>query len=201
MRRTDDKFGLVQSTTEPLLANTMAVVLFLAAIYSILVIWDINITGLVASAGIIGLALSFAAQDTLSNLFAGVAILSDRPYQIGDFIILDTGERGEVTRIGLRSTRLLTLDDVEVSVPNGVMGATKIINEAGGPTDRYRIRTAVGVAYGSDVDQVVEILRGVAVDHPRTLTSPRPRIRFISFGDSSLDFEVLAWIQKHETSR
>ena len=196
MRRTEGQVGLVQQTTEPLLANAMAVVLFMVAVYSILVIWDINITGLVASAGIVGLALSFAAQDTLSNLFAGVAILSDRPYQIGDFIILDTGERGEVTRIGLRSTRLLTLDDVEVSIPNGVMGATKIINEAGGPTDRYRIRTGVGVAYGSDVDAVVEILTEVAVDHPRTLATPHPRIRFVQFGDSSLDFEVLSWIEK-----
>ena len=196
MRRKDGEVGLVQQTTEPLLANAMAIVLFMVAVYSILVIWDINITGLVASAGIVGLALSFAAQDTLSNLFAGVAILSDRPYQIGDFIILDTGERGEVTRIGLRSTRLITLDDVEVSIPNGVMGATKIINEAGGPTDRYRIRTTVGVAYGSDVDQVVEILNAVAVDHPRTLTSPKPKVRFVNFGDSSLGFEVLSWIAK-----
>lgn len=196
MKRQDDRFGLVQQTTEPLLANAMAVVMFMVAVYSILVIWDINITGLVASAGIVGLALSFAAQDTLSNLFAGVAILSDRPYQIGDFIILDTGERGEVTRIGLRSTSLLTLDDVEISIPNGVMGATKIINEAGGPTDRYRIRTSVGVAYGSDVDDVVEILIRVAANHPRTLTTPAPRVRFTGFGDSSLDFDVLAWITK-----
>ena len=196
MRSNDDRFGIVQHTTEPLLANAIAVIFFIVAIYAILVIWDINITGLVASAGIVGLALSFAAQDTLSNLFAGVAILSDKPYQIGDFIILDTGERGEVTNIGLRSTRLVTLDDVEVSVPNGVMGATKIINEAGGPTDRYRIRTSVGVAYGSDVDQVVSILESVATSHPKTLTAPGPKIRFTAFGDSSLDFDLLCWISR-----
>jgi MscS family membrane protein len=196
MRTNADRFGMVQQTTEPLLANTVAVVFFFIAVYSILVIWDINITGLLASAGIVGLALSFAAQDTLSNLFAGVAILSDKPYQIGDFIILDTGERGEVTNIGLRSTRLLTLDDVEISIPNGVMGSTKIINEAGGPTDRYRIRTSVGVAYGSDVEQVVVILNDVAVNHSKTLTDPKPRIRFTAFGDSSLDFEVLCWIAR-----
>ena len=195
-QKDEARFDLVQQTTEPLLANAMAVVFFLGAVYSILIIWDINITGLVASAGIVGLALSFAAQDTLSNLFAGVAILSDRPYQIGDFIILDTGERGEVTRIGLRSTRLVTRDDVEVSIPNGVMGATKIINEAGGPPDRYRIRTGVGVAYGSDVDLVVEVLNGVAVAHPMTLVQPEPRVRFRAFGDSSLDFELLCWIER-----
>ena len=145
-------------------------------------IWDINVTGLVASAGIVGLALSFAAQDTLSNLFAGVAIMSDRPYELGDFIILDSGERGEVTKIGLRSTRLLTRDDVEISIPNGVMGATKIVNEAGGPPSRYRIRTQVGVAYGSDVDQVAEVLVSVAADHAKVLKSPEPRARFRAFG-------------------
>jgi MscS family membrane protein len=196
MQRSPDRFGLVQQSTEPLLSNAAAVVFFVVGVYSILVIWDINVTGLVASAGIVGLALSFAAQDTLSNLFAGVAILSDRPYEIGDFIILDSGERGEVTKIGLRSTRLLTRDDVEVSIPNGVMGATKIVNEAGGPPRRYRIGTAVGVAYGSDIDEVVEVLEDIAESHPKTLRIPEPRARFRTFGNSSLDFELLCWIER-----
>jgi len=196
MTRSPDRFGVVQQSTEPLLSNAAAVVLFIAGVYWILVIWDINVTGLVASAGIVGLALGFAAQDTLANLFAGVAILSDRPYELGDFIILDSGERGQVTKIGLRSTRLLTRDDVEVSIPNGVMGATKIVNEAGGPPRRYRIRTAVGVAYGSDIDEVVAVLTDIAESHPRTLPDPEPRVRFRTFGDSGLDFELLCWIER-----
>lgn len=141
------------------------------------------------------MARGFATQDTLSNLFAGVAILSNRPYEIGDFIILDSGERGEVTRIGLRSTRLLTRDDVEVSTPNGVMGATKIVNEAGGPP-QYRTRTSVGVAYGSEIDEVVAVLTEIAEGHPRTLAEPEPRARFRTFGDSSLGFELLCWIER-----
>lgn len=196
MRANQDRFAWVQPSTEPLLSNSVAVILFMIGAYIILLAWDVNITGLVASAGIIGLALSFAAQDTLSNLIAGVAILSDRPYQIGDFIILDTGERGKVTRIGLRSTRLLTRDDVEISIPNGVMGASKIVNEAGGPPRRYRIRTGVGVAYGSDIDRVSEIMQAIADRHPRTLPDPEPRVRFRNFGDSTLDFELLCWIER-----
>ncbi len=195
MTRSTDRFGIVQPTTEPLLSNAAAVIFFVVAVYAILVVWDINVTGLVASAGIVGLALSFAAQDTLSNLFAGVAILSDRPYEIGDFIILDSGERGEVTKIGLRSTRLLTRDDVEVSIPNGVMGATKIVNEAGGPS-RYRVKAAVGVAYGSNLDEVVEVLTEVAESQPKTLRFPEPRVRFQTFGGSSLDFELQCWIER-----
>lgn len=196
MKRQERSFRYVQHSTEPLLANVVAVVLFLAGVYAILVAWDINVTGLVASAGIVGLALSFAAQDTLSNLFAGVAILADRPYKIGDFIVLDSGERGQVTHIGLRSTRLLTRDDVEVSIPNGVMGHAKIINQAGGPPRRFRIRVAVGVAYGSDIDKVMEILNAIAADHPKVYSTPEPRVRFRRFGESSLDFELLCWIER-----
>jgi MscS family membrane protein len=196
MKRQERRFTFVQRSTAPLLNNAMAVMLFLAAVYAILVAWDINVTGLVASAGIVGLALSFAAQDTLSNLFAGIAIMADRPYQIGDYIILDTGERGEVTHIGLRSTRLLTRDDVEISIPNGVMGSAKIINEAGGPPRRYRVRIAIGVAYGSDVDKVMEVLLKIATDHAKTQTTPEPRVRFRQFGESSLDFELLCWIER-----
>lgn len=196
MRTNPSRFEIVQQTTEPLLSNAMAVLAFVVGAYSILVIWDINITGLVASAGIVGLALGFAAQDTLSNLFAGVAILSDRPYQIGDFIILDTGERGQVTRIGLRSTSLLTRDDVEISIPNAIMGSTKIVNEAGGPPQQYRVRAAVGVAYGSDIDEVTEILVSIGANHPLILPHPVPQVRFLAFGDSSLDFELQCWIKQ-----
>lgn len=196
MRRQERRFRFVQQTTEPLLTNAIAVILFLAGVYTILVAWNINVTGLVASAGIVGLALSFAAQDTLSNLFAGIAILADRPYKISDYIILDTGERGQVTHIGLRSTRLLTRDDVEVSIPNGVMGRAKIVNEAGGPPRRYRVRISVGVAYGSDIDQVMQVLLDIAQDHPKTFSTPEPRVRFRQFGSSSLDFDLLCWIEQ-----
>ena len=196
MKRQDDRFQFVQQTTEPLLKNAVAVLMFVAATYTILLAWDVNVTGLVASAGILGLALSFAAQDTIANLFAGVAILADRPYQIGDYIILDSSERGQVTHIGLRSTRMLTRDDVEVSIPNSVMGNAKIVNEAGGPPQRYRIRTSVGVAYGSDIDKVMDVLRDVADKQPEVHQEPEPRVRFRTFGESSLDFDLLCWIEQ-----
>jgi small-conductance mechanosensitive channel len=153
MGRNPERFAFAQKDTVPLLRNLLYVLLTLGGAYAILIAWDINVTGLVASAGIVGLALSFAAQDTLSHLFAGVAILADRPYRIGDFIVLDSGERGQVTAIGLRSTRLMTRDDVEIVIPNGVMGTAKIVNQSGG-VQNFRIRAAVGVAYGSDVENL-----------------------------------------------
>lgn len=185
-----------RETTGPLLANLLLVVLVLAGAYAVLLAWDVNVTGLVASAGILGLALSFAAQDTLGNLFAGVAILTDQPYRIGDYIVLDSGERGRVVGIGLRSTRLLTRDDEEVSIPNGIMAKAKIVNESGGPHARFRLRVPIGVAYGSDIDHVMRVLLEVAVAHPQVCREPEPRIRLRAFGESSLDFQLLVWIEQ-----
>ncbi|TDJ14371.1 MAG: mechanosensitive ion channel family protein [Gammaproteobacteria bacterium] len=180
----------------PLLGTFLKVVLIALAVYFIFLAWSIDVTAWVASAGIVGLALSFAAKDTLSNLFAGVAIAADAPYKTGDFIILESGERGMVTHIGLRSTRMLTRDDVEITVPNSLIGNGKIINEAGGPSARHRIRIAVGVAYGSDIDQVIDTLATIADEHDDVCKSPEPRVRFRSFGEYSLDFELLCWIDQ-----
>jgi small-conductance mechanosensitive channel len=177
-----------------LLHNAAKVVLAAMAVYFVFLAWNIDVTAWLASAGIVGLALSFAAKDTLSNLFAGVSIVVDAPYKTGDYIILDSGERGVVTDIGLRSTRILTRDDVEITVPNGIIGNSTIINEAGGPPSQHRIRIGVGVAYGSDLDHVIDTLQKVAEDNKDILGKPEPRVRFRLFGDSSLNFELLGWI-------
>ncbi len=184
------------SSMLPLVETVARVVMLALAIYFIFLAWDVNVTAWLASAGIIGLALSFAAKDTLANLFAGVAIAADAPYKKGDFITLESGERGMVTYIGLRSTRMLTRDDVEVTVPNGVIGNGKIINESGGSSAKHRIRAAVGVAYGSDVDQIISVLSEVAAENDFVCKTPAPRVRFRKFGDSSLDFELLVWIER-----
>ncbi len=193
LRRTS-RSKLVESGMLSLLHNIMKIVLVAVAIYFVFLAWNIDVTAWLASAGIVGLALSFAAKDTLSNLFAGVSIIMDAPYKTGDFIILDSGQRGVVTEIGLRSTRILTRDDIEITVPNGIIGNSTIVNEAGGPSVPHRIRVGVGVAYGSDVDHVLETLEQVATGNAEILEEPAPRARFRRFGDSSLDFEVMGWI-------
>lgn len=189
-----DDAKLVQTGMLSLVHNTLKVVAVALTIYFLFIAWTIDVTAWLASAGIVGLALSFAAKDTLSNLFSGVSIMMDAPYKTGDFIILDTGERGVVTDIGLRSTRLLTRDDIEITIPNGIIGNSKIVNEAGGPSESHRIRVGVGAAYGSDIDKVIETLEKVAADNPDILKDPAPRVRFRRFGESSLDFELLGWI-------
>jgi small-conductance mechanosensitive channel len=194
--RDDSRFTLIQQRTLPLFNNLLVILVVALALYFVFLAWNINVTAWIASAGILGLAISFAAKDTLANLFSGVFILTDAPFKLGDFILLDSGERGEVTHIGIRSTRLLTRDDVEITVPNSIMGNAKITNETGGPHERYRIRVKVGVAYGSDIDKVKSVLMDVAGSQPEVCKVPAPRVRFRAFGDSSLDHELLCWVDK-----
>ena len=185
------KTGMLQ-----LLQNVVKVFLFSLAVYFVFIAWNINVTAWVASAGIVGLAISFAAKDSLSNLFAGVSIVMDAPYKTGDFITLDSGERGIVTMIGLRSTRILTRDDIEITIPNGIIGNSKIVNEAGGPSQKHRIRIKVGAQYGSDLDHVIATLQQVAADEDEVSKTPEARVRFRGFGEWSLDFELLCWIDR-----
>ncbi len=193
-----ERFRIIEPRTQLLFDNLSKVIITGAAVYFIFIFWNINVSAWLASAGIIGLAVGFAAKDTLANLFSGIFILTDAPYKIGDYINLDTGERGKVTHIGLRSTRLLTRDDVEVTIPNAVMANAKIVNETGGPWEKERVRIKVGVAYGSDVDRLKDILQEIAERHPETCEDPAPRVRFRSFGEFSLDFELLCWITEPE---
>lgn len=191
-----ERFNVIEERTIPLFSIISSIVLLGLGTYALLIVWGINPAAWLASAGVIGIAVGFAAKDTLANLFSGVFIVADTPYKLGDYINLDTGERGMVTHVGLRSTRLLTRDDVEITIPNAIIANAKIINESGGPSTRHRIRIKVGVAYGSDVDQVEAVLNQVANRHPKVCNTPASRVRMRAFGDSSLDFELLCWIDR-----
>lgn len=192
------RFEIVQERTIPIFDMTIKVLLVGFGAYTFLMIWGINATAWLASAGVIGIAVGFAAKDTLANLLSGVAIVADTPYKIGDYIVIDSGERGRVTSLGMRSTRLLTRDDVEVTVPNAVIANAKIVNESGGPWVKHRIRIPVGVAYGSDVDEVCSVLDEIANSLPSVVKQPAARVRMRGLGDSSLDFELLVWIDVPE---
>ena len=196
LSRNRERFQLIQPQTLPLFYNASMLFIIASAVYFLFLAWKIDPTAWLASAGIIGLALSFAAKDSLANLFAGAFILADSPYKLGDFIVLDSGERGMVTHIGLRSTRMLTRDDVEITIPNAVMGNAKITNESGGPYEKERIGVKVGVAYGSDLDQVEELLIDIAAAQPEIVEEPAPRVRVRALADSGVDVELLAWIQE-----
>lgn len=198
--RLRQRFSFVEERTLSLFDLLLTVLVVGAAAYALLMVWNIDPTAWLASAGVIGIAVAFAARDTLANLFAGFFIIADAPYKLGDYVVLGTGERGEVTKVGIRSTRILTRDDVEITVPNSMMADSQIYNESGGKWVKFRIRIKVGVAYGSDVDEVVELLERVASQHDTVCKDPNPRVRMRGFGDSSLDFELLCWVN-HPSER
>jgi MscS family membrane protein len=196
-----DSFAAVNVRTLPVFEMLGKGFVVATCIYFLMKSWDWDLTGWIASAGIIGVAVGFGAKDSMANLFAGVFILADAPYKIGDFLRLDTGERGRVTDIGLRSTRMLTADEFEIIIPNAHMANAKIINESGGPQETERCACRVGVAYGSDIDKVREVLLdlaktvpGVLQDDPRRKT----QVHFTEMADSSLNFELRCWIGRPE---
>ncbi|HMK34276.1 MAG TPA: mechanosensitive ion channel family protein [Desulfomonilaceae bacterium] len=158
----------------------------------ILTVWQINLTPLLASAGLLGIIVGLAAKDTLGNFFGGISVFLDRPFKPGDYIVLRSGERGKVVDIGLRSTRVVTRDDVLITIPNSVIVSTKIINESA-PSRRIRVRVTISVANTSDVDQLEDVLLKVANANSLVLAEPEPHIRFRAFGDGSLEYELLCW--------
>jgi MscS family membrane protein len=192
------RFQSVNHKTLPLFQNILNIVIVILAVYLIFSIWNVDMTAWLASAGIIGIAVGFAAKDTLANLFSGVFIMADAPYKVGDYVVLDSSERGEITHIGIRSTRMLTRDDIEITIPNSVMGNTKIINESDGPYEKSRCRIPIGVAYDSDIDLVRCVLMDIANSEESICVEPEPRVRFRRFSGSALDFELLVWIDKPE---
>jgi len=186
--------SIVQPRTLPVLEMLLKIAIVGAAIYFMFLAWDVDLTAWIASAGIIGIAVGFAAKDTLANLFSGIFIVADAPYKVGDFIVLEGGLRGQVTRIGLRSTRVLTQDDVEITVPNAVIASSKIVNESGGPSLAQRISVAVDIAYGSDIDRVRSLLSRAAEGIAHVAPKPAPRVHFAQLGGAGLRFELMVWL-------
>ncbi len=162
---------------------------------AIMAVWGINLTPLLASAGIAGVIIGLAAKDTLANFFGGISLFLDKPFKHGDWIVLGSGERGEVVDIGLRSTRIVTRDDIMITVPNSVIISTKIVNETA-PSGTMRIRAPISVLQGSDLETVQKALLKIAEENRLVLSQPEPRVRFRGFGDTSFDFELLCWIAK-----
>ena len=196
LSRLADRVTWVEARTLPLFDNLSKIVVFALATYSFLIVWDLDLSGWLASAGIVGIAVGFAAKDSLANLFGRLFVIMDAPYKLGDFINLDSGERGRVIKIGLRSTRLLTRDDVEITLPNAHIANAKVVNESGGPYEKTRVAISVGVAYGSDVDRVKDVLHEAAQSVECVVHDPAPRVRFVEMGDSSLIFQVQSWIDE-----
>jgi small-conductance mechanosensitive channel len=156
----------------------------------------INLDRFALLAGAFGVGVGIGMQNIVNNFISGLILLFERPVQVGDTVQI--GElSGEVRRIGIRSSTVRTGDGAEVIVPNASLIANPVTNWA--LSDRMRrIDLAVRVAYDSDPEQVIEILRSVAVTHPLVMETPAPVALFVGFGDSALSFELRAWTDRFE---
>jgi MscS family membrane protein len=193
--------SVLQPRTIPIFDMLMKIMALGASIYFMFLAWHVDLTAWLASAGILGIALGFAAKDTLGNLFSGLSILADGSYKLGDWIVIEGGGsrgelRGMVTHIGIRSTRIVTRDDVEVTVPNAMIANAQLINEMGGPSVKQRVGIKVEVAYGTDVALVRRVMLECAAAEPLAEKTPTPVVQFRRFGSSGLAFELLVWLEE-----
>ncbi len=152
-----------------------------------------NLTAVLGAAGVATVAISFAAQTSLSNLISGLFILWEQPFKVGDMILVNN-TRGAVLSIDLLSVKLRTLDNLFIRVPN-----TSIIQSQVTTITRFPIRRMdlnLGVAYKEDVEHVMAVLKDVADKNPYCLDEPSPVVIFNNFGDSALEFFMGMWFER-----
>ncbi len=182
----------------PFLEKIIFVVIGIIAIFILLKIWKLDVSPLLASAGVLGLAIAFAAKDTIANVFGGVSIFFDKTYKIGDYIYVEDQYRGEVINVGLRTTKIKTRDDIVVTIPNSIMANTSVVNESGDSKGMLRVRMPIGVTYGEDIEKVKKAVLEIAEKAKWVADDPKPRLRFRKMGESSLEFEFLFWVKDPE---
>jgi MscS family membrane protein len=190
--------SLFGSVLRPVFRKIGITVIIIGGLIFGLSVIGIEVTALLAGAGVLGLVIAFAAQDTLSNFFSGIHLLLDRPFKIGDVIYLETGEYCRVENVGMRSTKLYSIFDHELIIlPNNAVANQKIINIVK-PDKKIRKKIQVGVAYGSDLKKVSQILYDATMSHPNIVKDKgfEPQVRLANFGESSLDFTINLWIDE-----
>jgi MscS family membrane protein len=184
----------------PTLLVSVRYLIWFVAFLLLLANFDIDITALLAAAGIAGIALALAAQDILSNFLGGAIIAIDKPFRIGDRIRIDTFF-GDVVALGGRSTRIKTLDNKVVTIPNSTITKGVVINYSQ-PDTTLKIRIPFSVAYGSDMDRVTEVLleivREAEKKTPWVITDPAPSVYFREFGESSLNGQLTLWTNNYD---
>ncbi len=194
-----DTAGAVMSRQMvPVAEKIVSLFLMCTALVVVLKHFNYDIFSLVTALGIGSLAIGMAAKDTLAHMISGFTIMLDRPFRIGDRILLVGGQIGDVADIGLRSTKIKTLDNQLLIIPNSDLCNTMLTNLAF-PNSRAKGRINLGVAYGSDVDQVKALLVATALEAGNVLPDPLPEAYFVSFGDSALNMSLFFWVEEYAT--
>jgi len=183
----------VDQQVVPIFQNVWTALVTGVGLFVVLSVWEVDVTPLLASAGVAGIMVGLAARDAIANFFGSLALYADGTYTVGDYVVLESGEWGRVEDISIRSTVVRTRDDVLVTIPNAQLNNAAAINES--VPQRYRrIRVPVGVACGTEVEVVEGILLSIAEGSETIRDRPTPRVFMREFGDSAINLELLCWI-------
>jgi len=183
-----------------LLNKFAGAIIYATAIIIALDLIGVNIMPFVAGAGVAGIAIGFAAKDTLSNLIAGVLLIVDRPFEVGDRIEVwsapsGSATWGDVIDIGLRATKIRTTDHIIIVIPNNEIMTRDIVNYTLN-SDKIRVRVNIGVAYDTDIKKAKEIILKVAESADWIAKDPSPKVVVRNFGESSVDLQLRVWINE-----
>ena len=189
-----------------LFSKSVRVVGYLLGGLFILQVWGIQVGPLLATLGVGGIAIAFALQSSLGNIFGGIGLILDKTVKVGDRIELDDGTVGVVHDVGLRSTRIKTFNNEIVVIPNGKLADMKIRNFVFTNGHETHVRASIdfGVEYGSDIDHVEKIVLDALAGHPDVLAEPKPGCVFVKMGDFALDMRASYWVNditKRDPSR
>ncbi len=194
--KTDTK---IDNVIFDLLKKFAGVIVYITAIIIALDMLGVNVMPFIAGAGVAGIAIGFAAKDTLSNLIAGVLLIVDRPFEVGDRIEVWTAPSGSATwgdviDIGLRATKIKTTDNIVIVIPNNEIMKRDIINYTI-ITSKIRVRVNIGIAYDADMEKAKELIIKVADSAEWIAKDPAPKVVVRNFGDSSVDLQLRVWIE------
>jgi small-conductance mechanosensitive channel len=192
LRETMNRYRLEPSIRQ-LVENLFSVLTVTFAAVTVLSQFGFDVVSIVAGLGIVGIAVGFAAQSTLSNFIAGITLLIERPFRIGDWVTIN-GQDGKVVKIALRTTWLRTRDNIFTMIPNDNVASSEIINySAEGAT---RLNIPVGIAYKESAKAARDVIMPVLLAHSEVLQGPgmEPRVVVKTLGNSSVDLEVKIWI-------
>ena len=173
------------------LARIMGYVFIVIGWYMSLQFVGVDLSSLALIAGGISVGVGFGLQNIINNFVSGIIIFAERPIAIGDRVEV-SGVAGRVVKISLRSTTVITNDNITMIVPNADFISQTVTNWSHGDP-KVRIRVPVGVAYGSDIELLEKLLLEIADENPKSLKDPEPSVLFDSFGDNSLNFELALW--------
>ncbi|MDY7032054.1 MAG: mechanosensitive ion channel family protein [Thermodesulfobacteriota bacterium] len=196
-RRTENR---VDDVILDLFKRFSGVIIYTTGILLALDVLGLNIMPFVAGAGVAGIAIGFAAKDTLSNLIAGILLIIDRPFEVGDRIEVWTAPAnsatwGDVVDIGIRATKIRTTDNIIIVIPNNEIMKRDIINYTT-LTDEIRVRIPIGIAYDADVNKAKEIIKEVSLELDWVMRDPEPKVVVKSFGESAVNLEARVWISE-----